>query len=52
MSAEKRETERVSEQARTLKTIITIIGFTIGILCFGLAAYLFIHRNSVFIPGH
>lgn len=50
MSAEKRNTERTYEQARTLKNIITVIGFAIGILCFGFAAYLLIHRNS-FSPG-
>src|SRR5579862_8430263 len=50
MSAEKRNTERTYEQARTLKNIIIVIGFAIGILCFGLAGYLLIHRNS-FSPG-
>ena len=50
MSAEKRNTERTHEQARTLKNIITIIGFAIGILCLGFAAYLLVHRNS-FSPG-
>ena len=50
MSAEKRNTERTYEQARTLKNIITVIGFAIGILCFGIAAYLLVHRNS-FSPG-
>jgi len=51
MSAERRNTERTYEQARTLKTIITVIGFTIGILCFILAGYLLIHRNP-FLPVH
>lgn len=51
MSAERRNTERTYEQARTLKTIITVIGFTIGILCFILAGYLLIHRNP-FLPAH
>lgn len=50
MSAERRNTERTYEQARMLKTIITVIGFGIGILCFGLATYLLLHRNS-FSPG-
>jgi N-acetylglutamate synthase-like GNAT family acetyltransferase len=50
MSEEKRNTERTYEQARTLKNIITVIGFAIGILCFGFAAYLLIHRNSL-SPG-
>ena len=50
MSAEKRNTERTHEQARTLRNIITIIGFAIGILCLGFAAYLLVHRNT-FSPG-
>jgi len=51
MSEERRSTQRTYEQARTLKTIITVIGFAIGILCFGLAAYLLVHRNP-FSTGH
>jgi hypothetical protein len=51
MSAEKRNTERTYEQARTLKTVITVIGFAIGILCFGFVAYLLVHRNP-FLAGH
>jgi N-acetylglutamate synthase-like GNAT family acetyltransferase len=51
MSAEKRNTERTYEQARTLKTVITVIGFGIGILCFGFVAYLLVHRNP-FLAGH
>ena len=50
MAAEKRNTERTFEKARTLKTIITVIGFAIGILCIGFAVYLFVHRNP-FSPG-
>ncbi len=45
MEAEKKQTAHVLEKARTLKTIITVVGFTIGILCIGIAIYLFIHRN-------
>ena len=45
MDAEKKQTARVAEKARTLKTIIIIAGFTIGISCIGIAIYLFIHRN-------
>lgn len=51
MSMERRNTERTYEQARTLKTIITVIGFTIGILCFIFVGYLLIHRNP-FLPAH
>jgi N-acetylglutamate synthase-like GNAT family acetyltransferase len=50
MSAERQNTERAFQQARTLKTAITVIGFTIGILCFGVAAYLLI-RHSSFSAG-
>jgi N-acetylglutamate synthase-like GNAT family acetyltransferase len=45
MAAEKRDTDRVVEQAHTLKTILTIIGFAIGIFCFGVAIYLFVRHN-------
>jgi len=45
MDAEKKQTARVAEKARTLKTIITIVGFAVGISCIGLAIYLFMHRN-------
>ncbi len=44
MDAEKQQTARVAEKARILKTIITVVGFTIGILCIGLAIYLLVHR--------
>ena len=46
MDAEKQQTARVYEKARTLKTIITVIGFAVGILCIGFAVYLLIRRNS------
>ncbi|HVU09117.1 MAG TPA: hypothetical protein VHG89_11305 [Verrucomicrobiae bacterium] len=44
IASEKQQTARVLEQARTLKTIITIVGFAIGIFCFALAVYLLIRR--------
>ena len=40
MDAEKKQTARVAEQARTLKSIIIVVCFTIGILCIGIAIYL------------
>jgi N-acetylglutamate synthase-like GNAT family acetyltransferase len=49
MAAEKRDTDRVAGQARTLNTILIITGFAVGILCFGAAIYLFIHHNP-FLP--
>jgi N-acetylglutamate synthase-like GNAT family acetyltransferase len=44
-AAEKSETEKISEKAKTLSLIITIAGFAIGIIGIGVAIYLFIHRN-------
>jgi N-acetylglutamate synthase-like GNAT family acetyltransferase len=46
MAAEKKDTDRVFEKARTLKTIVTVAGFAIGIISIGFAIYLFVHRNS------
>ena len=45
MLSERRNTERTYERARTLKTIVTVIGFTIAILCFIVIGYMLIHRN-------
>jgi N-acetylglutamate synthase-like GNAT family acetyltransferase len=45
MTEEKLETKRISEKAKTMNTIITVVGFAIGILGIGTAIYLFIHRN-------
>ena len=45
MAGEKSETEKISEKARTINTFITIAGFAIGIIGFGIAIYLFINRN-------
>jgi N-acetylglutamate synthase-like GNAT family acetyltransferase len=45
MAGEKKETDRLAEKARTLRTVITIAGFAIGIAGIIVAAYLFIHRN-------
>jgi len=47
MDAEKKQTARVAEKARTLKIIIIVVGFTIGISCIGIAIYLFIHRSPL-----
>ena len=46
MADEKKGTDRVFEKARTLKTIITVIGFAIGILSIAFAVYLFTHHQS------
>ena len=45
MAGEKKETERLAEKARNLRTAITVIGFAIGIIGIFVAAFLFIHRN-------
>jgi hypothetical protein len=45
MDAEKKETARVMEQAKTIRTMITVIGFAIAFLAFGFAIYLIIHRG-------
>ncbi|HXC97855.1 MAG TPA: hypothetical protein VN048_00850 [Verrucomicrobiae bacterium] len=47
--AGKRETERVMERAQTIRTTVTVIGFAIGFLAFGVAIYLVIHRYG---PAH
>src|SRR5271170_4958216 len=46
MAGEKSETEKLSEKAKTINTIITVVGFAIGILSIGFAIYLFVHRNT------
>ncbi len=45
MAEEKSEAKKISEKAKTINTIITVAGFAIGILCIGIAIYLFVHRN-------
>jgi N-acetylglutamate synthase-like GNAT family acetyltransferase len=45
MAKEKTESQKISEKAKTINLIITIAGFTIGILSIGFAIYLFAHRN-------
>jgi N-acetylglutamate synthase-like GNAT family acetyltransferase len=45
MAEEKLGTKRISEKAKKINAVITIFGFVIGIICFGAAIYLFIHRN-------
>lgn len=45
MTEEKLETKRISEKAKTISTIITIVGFAIGILGIATAIFLFFHRN-------
>jgi N-acetylglutamate synthase-like GNAT family acetyltransferase len=45
MDAEKKQTARVAEKARILKTVVIVVGFTVGFLCIAIAIFLFIHHN-------
>ena len=45
MTGEKLETKKLSEKAKRINTIITVVGFAIGILGIGTAVYLFIKRQ-------
>jgi len=45
MADEKKETDRLAEKARNLRTAITVIGFAIGIIGIIVAAFMFIHRT-------
>ena len=45
MESEKARTRRVAAHGRKLTLLITIIGFTVGIVGIAVAAYLFIHRH-------
>lgn len=47
MDAERKQTERVREQAQTMRTFITVTAFIIGFVAFGFAVYLLIHRLQV-----
>ena len=45
MDAEKQQTGRVYEKAKTLKTAITVIGFGVFLICVAVVIYLLTHRN-------
>ena len=47
METQKQETERVREKAKTMRNIVTVVAFGIGILCFGFAVYLLVHRGLI-----
>jgi hypothetical protein len=47
MDAERKQTENVREQARTLRTAVTVTFFIIAILAFAFAVYLLIHRGMI-----
>ena len=44
MESQRQETARVREKAKTVRAIVTVVGFAIGILCFAAAIYLALHR--------
>jgi N-acetylglutamate synthase-like GNAT family acetyltransferase len=45
MDAEKKQTARIAEKARILKTVVIVLGFAVGFLCIAIAIYLFVHHN-------
>lgn len=47
MNAERKQTDNIREKAQTLRTVVTVVFFIIGILSFGFAIYLLIHRGMV-----
>lgn len=51
IEAERRQTDNIREKARTLRTVVTVIGFAIGIACIGLAVFLLIHRGAFQPPS-
>jgi hypothetical protein len=47
MDAEKKQTARVAEKARTLKTVLTVCGFLIFLICLAVLAYWLMHGHSL-----
>ncbi|HSY74454.1 MAG TPA: hypothetical protein VK810_03205 [Dongiaceae bacterium] len=45
IASEKKEIARITGQAQTIKTIVTIVAFGIAIICFAALIWLFTHRN-------
>ncbi|MEI9962780.1 MAG: hypothetical protein WDM76_17180 [Limisphaerales bacterium] len=45
MDTEKEQTARVSKKAKTLKNIITVLGFLIFFTCIAIVIYLLMHRH-------
>ncbi len=48
MDEEKKQTERIADQARMLRLLIIIGGFGVFFICVGLAVYLLLHRHISF----
>ena len=51
MANEKKQSARIFQQARTLKTIATLIAFILAILAFGAAIYILMKRPDLLHPG-
>jgi N-acetylglutamate synthase-like GNAT family acetyltransferase len=51
MSAQKQQSERISQQARSLKTLATIIAVIFALFAFGAAFYLLLKRPELLHPG-
>jgi N-acetylglutamate synthase-like GNAT family acetyltransferase len=49
--SEKKHAAEVLDQARTLTTTITVIGFAVGVILLGVAFYLLM-RRGLSLPGH
>jgi N-acetylglutamate synthase-like GNAT family acetyltransferase len=47
IDAEKKQTARVAEKARTLKTVLTVCGFLIFLICMVMLAYWLMHGHSL-----
>ena len=45
LTAGKRQADRVTKKVQTLKLAVTLLGFFLGAVGFGIAAYLFFHRH-------
>jgi N-acetylglutamate synthase-like GNAT family acetyltransferase len=45
IASEKKEIARITGQAQTIKTIVTVVAFGIAIICFAALIWLFAHRN-------
>jgi N-acetylglutamate synthase-like GNAT family acetyltransferase len=47
MESEKEKTQRIAASGRKMNLVITIAGFTVGILGIAVTVYLFLHRNAI-----
>ncbi len=45
LTAGKRQADRVTKKVQTFKLAVTLLGFLLGAVGFGIAAYLFFHRH-------